>query len=101
MKPMHKKYYNNQNTSPLKKMIPGDESFTQIKEKECYCLSFEINIIDIIDVLLVGILFYQLYRMLKGTAALNIFLGFIIFLYTMENCGSFAWNYCRNYSGSC
>jgi len=43
-------------------------------------LSFlKINIIDIIDVLLVGILFYQLYRMLKGTAALNIFLGFVIF----------------------
>ena len=43
-------------------------------------LSFlKINIIDIIDVFLVGILFYQLYRMLKGTAALNIFLGLIIF----------------------
>lgn len=43
-------------------------------------LSFiEIKWIDIMDVILVGFLFYQLYRLVKGTAALNIFLGLLLF----------------------
>lgn len=43
-------------------------------------LSFvEFKLIDIIDVLLVSLLFYQLYRLVKGTAALNIFLGLLLF----------------------
>jgi DNA integrity scanning protein DisA with diadenylate cyclase activity len=53
-------------------------------------LSFvEIKLIDIIDILLVSLLFYQLYRLVKGTAALNIFLGLVIVLYIVENCCSY------------
>ncbi len=37
------------------------------------------GIIDILDIILVGLLFYQLYRLVKGTAALNIFLGLLVF----------------------
>ena len=40
---------------------------------------FKIGIIDILDVILVGFLFYQLYRLVKGTAALNIFIGLLVF----------------------
>ncbi len=38
-------------------------------------LSF--NILDILDVLLVGLLIYQLYKLVKGTVAINIFIGVI------------------------
>jgi uncharacterized protein (TIGR00159 family) len=38
-------------------------------------LSFEF--IDVIDILLVAILLYQLYRLVQGTVAMNIFLGII------------------------
>lgn len=33
--------------------------------------------IDVIDVLLVTVLFYQLYKLLTGSVALKIFLGFM------------------------
>ena len=36
------------------------------------------SLADIIDILLVGVLIYQIYRLIKGTAALNIFIGIII-----------------------
>jgi diadenylate cyclase len=43
-------------------------------------LSFlNINIIDVLDVIFVSLLFYELYRLLKGTAALNIFIGLLLF----------------------
>ena len=35
------------------------------------------SLADIIDILLVGVLIYQIYRLIKGTAALNIFIGII------------------------
>jgi len=35
------------------------------------------NIVDFIDILLVSILIFQLYKMLKGTVAINIFIGII------------------------
>ena len=45
------------------------------------------SLADIIDILLVGVLIYQIYRLIKGTAALNIFIGIIIIylclLYTL------------------
>lgn len=37
----------------------------------------KIKAIDIIDILLVAVMLYQLYRLLKGTAAMKIFLGII------------------------
>ncbi len=39
----------------------------------------KINFIDVLDIILVGFLFYQLYRLVKGTAALNIFIGLLLF----------------------
>jgi len=38
-------------------------------------LSFQIT--DIIDILLVALLLYQVYRLMRGTAAINIFLGIV------------------------
>ncbi len=35
------------------------------------------RLVDIIDIVFVAILFYQLYKLIKGTAAINIFLGII------------------------
>jgi len=41
---------------------------------------FQITVLDIIDILMVAIIFYQLYRLIRGTAAFSIFLG-IFFVY--------------------
>lgn len=38
----------------------------------------EIRLVDIIDIILVGILIYQLYRLVKGSLAFNIFIGLLI-----------------------
>ncbi|MBT8256059.1 MAG: TIGR00159 family protein, partial [Bacteroidia bacterium] len=38
----------------------------------------EIRIIDIIDVVLVAFLMYYVYRLVKGTVAINIFVGIVI-----------------------
>ena len=35
----------------------------------------DIKIIDVLDILLVGILIYQVYKLIRGTAAISIFLG--------------------------
>ena len=44
-------------------------------------LFIQIRIVDVIDILLVALLLYGLYRLLKGTAAISIFLGIVaIFL---------------------
>lgn len=43
----------------------------------------ELRLLDIIDILLVGILIYQLYRLLKGTLAFNIFIG-LLFIYLIS-----------------
>ena len=44
-------------------------------------LFIQIRIVDIIDVVLVALLLYGLYRLLKGTAAISIFVGIVaIFL---------------------
>lgn len=43
-------------------------------------MSFQITILDIIDIVLVAVMFFQLYRLIRGTAALSIILG-IFFIY--------------------
>jgi DNA integrity scanning protein DisA with diadenylate cyclase activity len=40
----------------------------------------EFTVLDIIDIFMVAIIFYQLYRLIRGTAAFSIFLG-IFFVY--------------------
>ena len=37
-----------------------------------------IQLIDIIDIIVVGLLIFQIYRLIRGTAAINIFVGIII-----------------------
>ena len=39
---------------------------------------FDIRIIDIIDIVLVAFLLYYIYKLIKGTVAINIFLGIVI-----------------------
>ncbi|MFA5712673.1 MAG: diadenylate cyclase CdaA [Bacteroidales bacterium] len=39
----------------------------------------KIGLIDIIDILLVGFLIYQAYKLIKGTIAINIFTGLLLF----------------------
>jgi len=41
----------------------------------------KIELIDIIDITLVGLLIYQAYKLIKGTAALNIFTGILLFYF--------------------
>jgi len=44
-------------------------------------LFIQFRFLDVIDVLLVSFIFFEIYRLVKGTVALNIFLGiFIIFI---------------------
>jgi len=43
-------------------------------------MPFHITILDIIDIFLVAVVLYQLYRLIRGTAAISIFLG-IFFIY--------------------
>jgi len=38
-----------------------------------------ITFIDIIDILLVAVLLFYAYRLVKGTVAINIFIGIVIF----------------------
>ncbi len=41
----------------------------------------KIELIDVIDIVLVGVLIYQAYKLIKGTAAFNIFTGIIVFYF--------------------
>ena len=40
----------------------------------------EIGLIELIDIVLVAVLIYQLYKLVKGTVAINIFIG-LAFIY--------------------
>ena len=40
-------------------------------------LFLHVRVLDVIDVLLVALLLFSLYQLLKGTAAVNIFLGIL------------------------
>ena len=43
-------------------------------------MPFQINILDFIDIILVAIILFQIYKLIRGTAAFSIFLG-IFFIY--------------------
>ena len=44
-------------------------------------LFIQVRFLDIIDIFLVAIIFYEIYKLVKGTVAFNIFMGiFIIFV---------------------
>jgi len=43
-------------------------------------MGFQISILDILDIVLVAIILFQLYKLIRGTAALSIFIG-IFFIY--------------------
>lgn len=47
----------------------------------------EFQFVDIVDIILVAVLLYQLYRLMRGTAAINIFLGIvtIYFIWKLVN----------------
>jgi diadenylate cyclase len=38
-----------------------------------------VHLIDVVDIILVALLIYQLYYLIKGTAAINIFIGILLF----------------------
>ncbi len=45
-------------------------------------LFITVRVLDVIDVLLVALLFYQIYMLIRGTVAINIFLGiFVLYLF--------------------
>ena len=45
-------------------------------------MPFHITVLDIIDIVLVAIILFQFYRLIRGTAAFSIFIGiFIIYLF--------------------
>ena len=41
---------------------------------------FDLKIKDIIDILLVAVILYQTFRLIKGTGAVNIFIGVLSWL---------------------
>lgn len=58
---------------------------------------FDFRIKDVIDILIVAILLYQTYRLLRGTSGMNVFIGvlsfivvwfFVSFVFQMELLGS-------------
>ncbi|MCK9305840.1 MAG: diadenylate cyclase CdaA [Bacteroidales bacterium] len=42
---------------------------------------FNIELIDVIDITMVAVLIYQTYKLMRGTAALNIFTGILVFYF--------------------
>ncbi|NNK69245.1 MAG: TIGR00159 family protein, partial [Flavobacteriaceae bacterium] len=40
--------------------------------------TFKFSVVDIIDVILVAFLLYYFYKLVKGTVAINIFIGIVI-----------------------
>ncbi len=47
-------------------------------------LFIQVRVFDIIDILLVAGLFYGLYRLLKGTSAMSIFIGIVALFLTWQ-----------------
>ena len=45
---------------------------------QAYILFLSFTIVDAIDIFLVAIMLYQLYKMVKGTAAVNVFIGLVL-----------------------
>ena len=53
-------------------------------------LFIQVRFLDIIDILLVTIIFFEIYKLVKGTVAFNIFMGiFIIFIVWLDLCIKF------------
>ena len=40
--------------------------------------TFKFNVVDIIDIVLVAFLMYYMYKLVKGTVAINIFIGIVM-----------------------
>ena len=45
-------------------------------------MPFKITFLDIVDIFLVAILFYQLYQLIRGTPALSIFITIFLFIFS-------------------
>ena len=44
-------------------------------------LFIQVRFLDLVDIMLVAIIFFEIYRLVKGTVAFNIFMGiFIVFV---------------------
>ena len=46
----------------------------------------EIRLIDFIDIFLVSLLLYNIYRLLRGSVAIRIFIGFLILYFFLSYC---------------
>ena len=51
---------------------------------------FNFRIVDLVDIVLFAILLYEVYNLVKGTAAIRIFIGINCGLSHMESCQSFS-----------
>ena len=51
----------------------------------------DFNLLDFLDIILVSILLFQLYKLIKGTVAINIFIG-IVSIYIMWKIFSLSWD---------
>ena len=56
--------------------------------------------VDFIDIILVAVIMYWIYRMTKGTNAPYILSGIIAIYLLWWWCGRSTWNCCRRYSDS-
>lgn len=72
----------------FKKYVKSSNSLIKLFVKKPYTCSMlnlsihafiNVHLIDVVDVLLVAVLLYQLYYLIKGTAAVNIFIGILLF----------------------
>ncbi len=52
-------------------------------------LFIKLGFFDILDILIVAFIFYQLYRLVKGTVAINIFAGIFTFYLVWLLVGAF------------
>ena len=43
---------------------------------------FDITIMDVIDIVLVALLLYYFYKLMKESGSLNVFLGILVFLFS-------------------
>lgn len=60
----------------------------------------EVSWVDIIDISLVSILLYQVYKLIRGSIAVNIFLGFLRCTWSISLSGPPRWNCWKPYSGN-
>ena len=40
----------------------------------------QLDIVDVVDIILVGLLIFQVYKIIRGTAAVSIFVGILLFI---------------------